>query len=322
TPRPSYTVTKPTTSTTSSESVMSVASGPAQQVPILNLPIEIIQQITTFLDHPSAASFCLSTRYICYAVGTQPLATYLGSGKTIYEKRKNIEVLERAFPSHWYCAWCDRFHKHDKNGGPRNFDKETQRDCAEYNSYLHDGHDYVLTYHHVRLALNRHLWGSDFGIGLEDFAYYKEGSTKIYGKKVPMTLEVEAKIVDGHFLLHSTFTVVANGRAGKSSAIFKGGSFDIPQIVLGHRDSNDGHTGLASTVNKILSTDWRQIQDSLALCNNTQLCSFCATDYLITPRLIESGPSNHTPGIEIRIETWRDLYEGRNPFQSSWRAHG
>ena len=77
----------------------------AQYAPVLTLPLELIQQISSYLDSAAAASFCLSSRYIYYAVGTAHLNHHLSVTSNKFERRKKIEILERAFPSHWYCAW-------------------------------------------------------------------------------------------------------------------------------------------------------------------------------------------------------------------------
>ncbi|KAF2265787.1 hypothetical protein CC78DRAFT_567359 [Lojkania enalia] len=288
---------------------------PVQHAPILSLPLELVQHITTFLDPFSVASFCLSTRYIYYAVGTRHLSAFLSTGYTKFSKRKNFEVLERAFPSHWYCAWCDKFHLHDREGGPKNFDKEEGRDCAEFNSYMHAGKELVVCYHHVRLALNRYKWGPDYGIPLEDFNYHADLTTKIFTRKTPATLDVEARIMSGHLILHATFIVAIDRKGGDLPKINEKGHFVIPQIVFGHKDSRDGHMGLKYHIWKALDQGYIP---------KTQGCSTCATDYLVTPTHISDHKhyTHSTPKIEIRIETWRDLGDGRNPFQASWRAHG
>ncbi|KAF2473918.1 uncharacterized protein BDR25DRAFT_332663 [Lindgomyces ingoldianus] len=290
-----------------------------QSAPICKLPIEIIQQIASYLSPPCGASFCLSTRYIYYAVGTQHLSTFLSFGTSKLENRKNIEVLERAFPSNWYCAWCDKFHAHDQASGPKNCDGETKRDCNEYSSYLHAGKDYVLTYHHVRLAMNRHLWGLKYGIPISDLSYSAQRTSKLFKEKVPTNLSISAKIVSGHLLLHSAFTIALPLAATERKSFYPKLQAALPQIIFGHRNDNSGHSGLMTSVYQALCKHSKY---------NIQLCSTCATDYLVrvhppsstpTSTSSSSSPSEH---IQLSIQTWRDLGTCRNPFDACWRAHG
>lgn len=82
----------------------------------------------------------------------------------------------------------------------------------------------------------------------------------------------------------------------------------LPQIVVGHRDSHDGHTGLKATLRNGKFMD------------RVQLCSMCATDYFV-----HRGTSKSPTGerqVFLVIDAHRDLGDGRNPFDASWRAHG
>ncbi|KAF2739054.1 hypothetical protein EJ04DRAFT_509207 [Polyplosphaeria fusca] len=287
-----------------------------QRAPIFKLPVELLQEIAALLEPSSAAAFCLSSSGICFAVGLRHLRTYLSSGRHTFETRKNIEVLERAFPSHWYCFFCDKFHRHEKGCGPKDFRNETNRPCVESNCYLHDGWDYILAHHHVRLALNRHLWGLDYGIPLESFTYQRIWTFKAFRTELFAKLNVEARIVSGHLLLYAVYTVTGSRRAFIRRQLPDMGALQIPQIVYGHRDSVDGHTGLASEVRRALSGSER-------VSWSTELCSTCATDYRVTARGLDNDDSE--PGrvaTELKFEAWRDLGNGRNPFDSSWRAHG
>src|ERR1044071_5799264 len=54
---------------------------PARKTPILSLPLELIQQVNTYLDTSSAAAFCLSSRYVYYALGTEVLSRHVEGSK-------------------------------------------------------------------------------------------------------------------------------------------------------------------------------------------------------------------------------------------------
>ena len=280
-----------------------------QEAPIYTLPVELIQEITSYLQPSSAASFALSARYIYYAVGSGHLQRYLQSGDSKIQRRQNIEILERAFPSKWYCAWCDKFHARDQDGGPKNGAREAGRQCAKFNSYLHFGSKYVLRYHHVRLAVNHELWGPEYGLPLESFGYHDEqGTAKVLKQQVDTAMWCEAKMRNGHLVLHATFKIwlpmVVMRNPEWLNAVWPA----LPQIVVGHRDSHHGHTGLKAALRS------RMFEDHM------QLCSLCATDFLVHRAYVRGDDGQRW--VLILIDTYRDLGDGRSPFNLSWRAHG
>ena len=213
------------------------------------------------------------------------------------------------------CLRCDTFHPHQKTAGPKTFVLEAQRDCAEYNSYLHDDHAYVLCYHHVRLAVNRALWGPEYGLDINIFRH-EAYAQRLVGKTVIGTaLQCEARVVGGHFILHARYRLsytseLHPGRRRKKTVV------DVlrpalPQVVVGHRDSHRPHTGMRKYLVELIMYGK---EDS-----GVHLCDTCATDYVVRPLRIDVLAGGER---SIEIEVWRDLGNGRNPFDSSWRAHG
>ncbi|KAF2708910.1 hypothetical protein K504DRAFT_455839 [Pleomassaria siparia CBS 279.74] len=291
---------------------------PPQTAPICSLPIELVQEIRSYLPNPDVASFCLSTRQIYYAVGTGQLSTFLSSSPNKYsrgtkiERRKNMEILERAFPSHWYCAWCDKFHAQDKEGGPKEADKETERACAKCNSFLHggEGQGYVLRHHHVRLAINHEVWGPEYGIPLSAFRYYNSMATvKVLKRDVEVSLWCDARVRGGRLILAATFKMWIPQTIMSDPKWLDSVWPQLPQIVVGHRDSHHGHSGLRTTLK----------DDKLR--NKMQLCSVCATDFVVE-RMVGIKQSDGSYNNIVLIHVWRDLGDGRSPFEASWRAHG
>lgn len=304
------------------DSIATVTQRHPQQkkpAPFHTLPVELIQQISSYLDDASAASFCLSSRFVCYAVGMNHLLRYLGASKSRFEKRRMIEsVVERAFPQHWFCAWCDKFHRWTADYGPAATSIERQRDCAEFNSYLYDNPDYVIYFHHIRLAVNQALWGPEHGIPLSKFAHTRMSMVKIVKTFVPAKLTCEAKVVNGRFLLHSTYTIDLPAWAMSNKHMLRHLWPTLPHILVGHRDSENGHTGLMAAIDNVVRRGWKY--------PFTQMCSTCATDWSVDASgFLPSSSSSHTPPkspVKLKIQTWRDLGDGRNPFEISWRAHG
>ncbi|KAH7115982.1 hypothetical protein B0J11DRAFT_392867, partial [Dendryphion nanum] len=282
------------------------------RIPLHTLPLELLQTITTSLSTPDAASFSLTSRYLLYATGIHHLKTYLlKPGTKKHEYRKKVAMLERAFPSSWYCAWCDRFHGYEKGGGPREFGKEEKRKCVVANGYLADGEDYRLCFHHVRLTILRDVMGGDAGIGLEELAYVREGRVRLGRSSENVKVTVDARIVSGRLLLYSTCTISLRraekalkwGRLKKIMAL-------VPQIVGGHRNDKKGHSNLNVWVGKVLKHGWK-----IPL----QRCLCCPTEYHVGCERVSSAHEEH---VVLEIKTWRDLGDGKNPFESAWRAHG
>jgi hypothetical protein len=286
---------------------------PSPKAPILTLPLELIQQVNNYLDTASAAAFCLSGRYIYYALGTEVLSRHVQGSKNRFEKRKIIEaVVERAFPGHWFCAWCDKFHAWTAEDGPKNPQYATKkRDCTDYNSYLDAGDGYKLRYHHVRLAINGASRGEEHGIPLSAFAYEKKEMARISRTPVPTKLTVSAKIVHGRFLLHSAYVLILPAFTTRNRNLLKTLWPLLPHVLTGHRDTPNGHTGLMAAIDNVIRRGWKY--------QFTQNCSTCATDWAVT-----SQDFSHSTGGQVRlvVQSWRDLGTGRTPFETGWRAHG
>lgn len=287
--------------------------------PILSLPIELVQQITAYLDSASAASFCLSSRFICYAIGTNHLTKYIEASTSRFEKRRTIEaIVERAFPGHWFCAWCDKFHAWHAHEGPKQGanppEGAKKRDCTEFNSYLPAGPDYTLSYHHIRLAINRSLRGPSHGIPLAAFSHTHASTTTLFNTPAPTTLDTRARIVHSHLLLHATWSLVLPAWSTPNKRLLRSIWPALPHLLAGHRDSEHGHTGLMAAIDNVVRRGWTY--------PFTQLCSTCATDWAVS---CHSLPHQHpaTAGhVRLVVQTWRDLGAGRNPFETAWRAHG
>jgi hypothetical protein len=221
-------------------------------------------------------------------------------------------VVERAFPGHWFCAWCDKFHAWSAEDGPKNQQYAGKRsDCADFNSYLDTGDEYKLRYHHVRLAVNRASWGEEHGIPLAAFTYEKKGMARISRTPVPTKLNLSARIVQGHLLLHSSYAVILPAFTTRNRNLLKLLWPLLPHILTGHRDTPNGHTGIMAAIDNVIRRGWKY--------QFTQNCSTCATDWSVT-----SQDFSHVTGGQVRlmVQSWRDLGTGRTPFETGWRAHG
>ncbi|KAH3966030.1 hypothetical protein HBH98_093970 [Parastagonospora nodorum] len=284
------------------------------KAPLLSLPVELVQHVTSYLEAESSASFCLSSRYIYYALGSDCLTQYINSSKNRFAKRRTIEaIVERAFPGHWFCAWCDVFHAWSPSTSPSNPRESLKpRDCAEFNSYLSAGSEYNLRFHHIHLALSHALHGPDHGIPISSLAYTRSNMAKIYRTPVPTSLTITPRISSSHtLLLHTSFAIILPSFSTSRKHILAQIWPVFPHILSGHRDSENGHSGLMAAVDNVVRRGWKY--------PFTQSCSTCRTDWSVSAHFF-----GHASGGQLRlvVQTWRDVGDGKSPFDQGWRSHG
>jgi hypothetical protein len=119
---------------------------------ILSLPVELLQQIRSYLPLPSAAAFAFSNRHICDAVGQQLFAE-LRKTENKVDKLIFLALMQKD-QEVWLCENCERLH-------PRDFDR--RRFCED-----DDGFEYPFGYRLpsrlVQLAIERQQKGPPYGI--------------------------------------------------------------------------------------------------------------------------------------------------------------
>ncbi|CAN9444203.1 unnamed protein product [Alternaria alternata] len=269
---------------------------PARKTPILSLPLELIQQVNTYLDTSSAAAFCLSSRYVYYALGTEVLSRHVEGSKNRFEKRKTIEaVVERAFPGHWFCA-CIQGVK-----------EIVQTSIATWTPGTGTSYDITM----FDLPSIAHRGETSTVFPLSAFTYEKKEMARISRTPVPTKLSLSARIVQGHFLLHSSYAIILPAFTTRNRNLLKSLWPLLPHIVTGHRDTPNGHTGLMAAIDNVIRRGWKY--------QFTQNCSTCATDWSVTTQ-----DFSHATGGQVRlvVQSWRDLGTGRTPFETGWRSHG
>ena len=284
----------------------------APRVSLLGLPFEILQQIASYLDDASAAKFSLCNRSTCYAIGTTRLSTYVNTSISRIEARERLEnTIERALPGAWHCAWCDAFHSWSLSDGPTT-EENRGRKCSDYNSYLSDEMGYTLRYHHVRLALAHLNHGSKHGLPLSTFEHASTSSITLFKTSVQTSISHAAKIKDGKFLHHTSFSALLPAWAAESKNLISHLWPSLPSLLTQHRASEYGHMGLMAALDNVVRRGWRL--------SGIQSCSDCETDWSITafplPRSVMGDY------VSLNIQVWHDLGTGQSPFDTTWRSHG
>lgn len=306
----------PRTSTDSADDYMTATLKPqyvTTRPPLLDLPFEIIQQIASYLDDASAAKFSLSNRLICYTLGTRRLSTYIFTSPSRFDARDRLEeTIERAFPGSWLCAWCDKFHPWSYTDGPASRTEAPHSPCAEYNSYLTDNHSYTLRYHHLRLALAASRHGPAHGIPLSALSHTTTNSLKIFTTPVQTSISHTARIVHNRLLLHTSFSLLLPSWAAQKRSLIPTLFPALPPLLTTHRASANGHSNLMAALDNVIRRGWRVV--------GAQGCDACATDWSVTSHAIPRSAAGEF--VRVSVQTWRDLGDGKGPFEKEWRAHG
>jgi hypothetical protein len=120
-------------------------------------------------------------------------------------KAELFELLEKdASDKYYFCPICPSLHRFSPSDGPKPFDYAADPDTPDCHRCLWTlgKSAFTMGLHHVRLALNRHLFGSTSGISLDQFTlrYFTAGYPAFHEKW-------SAKILDGDLFLASTRTV-------------------------------------------------------------------------------------------------------------------
>lgn len=237
------------------------------------LPVELLQLIATNLPLSAAASFALSSKYICYVVGPQ-YWHHLRSQPLEHEIF--LGFLEKDMNRHWLCHQCLIFHLKPKLHPILIYRLEhpawkcTQRedDISSPNASP-DTYPVIWWVSHlmVHMAMNRHLFGSDHGESLDIFSRLPHTDSFQDGRGEVST---EACIVDNELYLRCQHRV-----AIPSSKDF---GYIEPYIICPHISSLDPESSMAPVIKCLLS---HRNTVSCEKCKDLRQCRFCNTEFNI-----------------------------------------
>jgi hypothetical protein len=168
--------------------------------------------------------------------------------------------------------------------------------------------EYTLQYHHVRLAINAIQWGPEHGLPLSHFSHENKKMAEFGRTLVPTHLRLSAKIsAQASLLLHTQFALILPLHLTASHRFLEKLAPIFPPILSG----KTGHTGLLAAIENAVRH--RGQKDP-----GTHSCDECRTDWNISTMVFR-----HATGDQIRlvIRSWRDVGDGRSPFEGVWRAH-
>ncbi|MCJ1351543.1 MAG: hypothetical protein MMC33_001527 [Icmadophila ericetorum] len=269
---------------------------------LTNLPPEVVQEIATVLPVASAACLALTSHSMAAILGTQYWKFHSRNDKNDF-----LACLEQDLPQYRHCLTCAMFHpaagRRTHKGCISLREKSTsEEECkkADGNVDLSDG--YVIQYRDVQLALNRHRYGSQHGIGLDAFAYREmEGPLIYYHER----LFIRAKIVNNELLLRIQLTtpthIWSTHRWSNNPNAYCPHTYENrhnPQSVKGFLP---GVLSEALHINNPFSYPDSEVHR----------CQSCLTEYQV----------EHISQIVICVTVWKNLGSGRNPNDPKWRSH-
>jgi hypothetical protein len=186
-----------------------VDTAPVQQeqqptsTPILNVPSDILLLIGDYLDTPELLSLKLTCKST-YALFPQT------SYKTMRpnQKERFLPLIERDPLGRGtvYCHPCNKLHPFQETSGPHSEVENTDKKhkvgkCAKRDRFSPLGNPFDLTFAHARMAMNRHLYGSEHGVPLSNLCVEHVE----HRDKATIQCSTSAKIMDDELFLQRTY---------------------------------------------------------------------------------------------------------------------
>ena len=274
----------------------------------LSLPPELLQHIAELLPVSSAATLAYCSRKLYYILGSKHWVA-LQDKTNVAEKIEFLGNLEKDMQQHILCHFCSKLHYVLDNMGPRNGYEEHPRlrGCLEECSlHMYKNYGYILYYKHLRSAMNRHLYGREHGIALEELYKYWSYSWK----KSALQVTLSPRIIADEMLLHLNFRIYLSLST-------------ISEYILQFREQDleiCPHLDVNFSANKLLldtlACKTRHFDDrDCTSCNGLKQCRSCPTEFRLS--VDDFGDLGHV----IVLNVWKNLGSCRTPFDPTWQAH-
>lgn len=153
--------------------------------PLYNVPTEIILCITDFLEPYEIACFALASKYMLVALGKRCFRLPQS------DKQDLLEILQRDLPDKLLCRTCWRFpERHTHKSGERYCRDHI---CAQRRGRFDFGvNKYSLLLVDVQQILNRHQFGPEFGISVDDIEFQRKAAFERF--PLPYMEKIRARI--------------------------------------------------------------------------------------------------------------------------------
>jgi hypothetical protein len=287
---------------------------PNRRSALLNMPIDLIHEITNHLspaDNIIFATTCRAVRNIAGPGQFPPDDTE----ENREERFEYLASMCRDMPDHWVCEECMQYHCIDTTDTPA----DSRPTCPLADSYgrynrplqLAPGDEYELGRRHVQLALKYTRMGDSL---LPSHRQYLGRLTAArqyslaypWEKKATVTAKITPRIVEGRFLLRTlceyrvpsrqiTWDLIGSESVCRHQQFFPVGD-DAWTIGSIHPDLRQFH----SAVDLSFEMRGAEVRGH---------CPHCFTDFSVT-----------TTARSMQISVWMDLGTESSPLDPVWRS--
>ncbi|KAL7896633.1 hypothetical protein HDV63DRAFT_411075 [Trichoderma sp. SZMC 28014] len=287
---------------------------PHQRSALLNLPIDLIREISDHLSPADSIIFATTCRAVrnCSGRGQFPPAD---TDEAQEQRFEYLASMCRDMPDHWVCEQCMRCHRIDTDDTPT--DSRPTCPLAEpYGRYNQPlplvADDYELGRRHVQLALKYTRMGDSLTMSHRQYLQRLIAARQFslafpWRKKATITAKIAPRIVAGRFLLHTIceYRVPSQMSRGLIAS----------QSVCQHQQFFPYEDGAWTNTNRSLYQDLRQfpraVDESFESPGKEVRghCPHCFTDFSVT-----------TTARSARISVWMDLGTESSPLDPVWRS--
>ncbi|KAI9897022.1 hypothetical protein N3K66_008044 [Trichothecium roseum] len=278
-----------------------------ERTELLQLPTDILYLISDHLDAPSSYSLALTCRGMWQASLPQTRQKLEGQDKASLLLTLENDRLADGF---FFCHRCNRLHSFEKTWGPRSPDERAAKGevfhCSLRDRFSPTGNAYEMAHHHLRLAMNAHLHGTDQGIPLRNLCVEHEQKRQA----TTINCRTSAAVHEGELLLNRVYAFeVANDQAAAFRASTGFRDFRLCEHVPFFRQSSIYHQNVPELLRRA-----RGGPDEFVACAGAPgSCGICLMDYDVTIRRLDGGAR-----WAVSISAYHLLGDGRDPDDWKW----
>lgn len=268
------------------------------------LPLEILQYIASLLPTGCAASLALCSHTMMLILGREYWF------RLIVEKEQSWQFLRRIecnIPGFYFCHRCVKLHPVGTVPGLGRLRRDTLFGVLSIGCFSAGGHSVLGPFHrieytHVQLALNRHRWGFQYGIGLEELSIVEPKYRFRHGRH----LTVRSGVVNNELILKIQHTFNFEGEFV--------GQWESQGVEFCPHDSSWDVVTNQNSIPILLRC--KQLHKNHVAevacrrCVGLRKCPGCHTDFLI-----------EREGSEYIVTLWKNLGSGRSPTDAKWLSH-
>lgn len=274
----------------------------------LQLPVDIILLLCwEYLPPESALALSLTCKSLFGLVSGNAKMRLGDSGREAI-----LLLLEKdAGYDRYYCHTCSVLHRFSSSAGPalRDFTwKFDKNDCRRHDLLYLMGSSLTISYHHVRLVMNRHFLGPPNGLPLDRFQLENTSFGSLRRKE-----KWSARILEDELFLSAARTLCWSHGADEA----------LRNAVDDNWYAICGHVDMAKFARLSISAP-HPTTSLVAPCRDVvESCNKCLTDYdtTVERRWIKDGRRKKTRACWfITVTSYHRLGGGRSPLDVKWHA--